>query len=159
MTPTRTERLQFTATLDKAGVERHAALILDTIFKDAFETTQEGDMYTVIYTCHVDYFGEVERHLRLFEALLDDPELVVDADIEELEHGESILVNVVEQITRIKLRLEEKKAREARLKLLESVVAGLQPGTSVQFAAPAPAPEPPLPPSLWSRLRDFLAFR
>lgn len=127
MISTRTEKIRLKASLDKAGADRHAGLILQTKFDDAFSHVREGDTFTVDYTFTAEYFGEVERHLRLFEALLADPELVVGADVEELSHGESILVGLVEQIGRIKAQIEAKKTKEARTKLLESISASLQP--------------------------------
>lgn len=114
MRPTRTETIALRASLDKSGADRHGARLVGTCYRDAIKTLREGDTLHIDYEFRLEYFGEVERHLKLYETLLADPSVVVNADFEEMEHGHSLLLSLVESITRIRDAIDRKRAAEDR---------------------------------------------
>jgi hypothetical protein len=107
---TRTETLSFKVKLDRAGADRHEPALRRTQFGRHLDWLVEGDTLHVDYSCNLHYFGDAERHLRLFEDLLADPAVVVDADVEELDHGKSILVDLVRTIERLQGRIARRAA-------------------------------------------------
>jgi hypothetical protein len=62
------------------------------------------------YRFFADYYHQCDAHLEAISRILDDDSVVVNASIEELRHGKSIFVNVVQQLTRIIDQLEKKDA-------------------------------------------------
>jgi hypothetical protein len=102
---TRTERLHFDLCLDKTLADTHAADIeLITGVKQI--PMVEGDTYHVTYDVHLSYFGAVEKRLEAMNRLLTSPELVKQVSLEELNHGQSLFVGIIQQIEAMKAKLQ-----------------------------------------------------
>ena len=106
---TRSETVKFRVKLDRAGVERHAETLTALGFRYLVEQCSEGDTGYADYTVNIQYFGDVVKKLELFSSLLDDYRLVTETDFEELNHGKSIICELVQKLTQI----QEKLAPEA----------------------------------------------
>lgn len=66
----------------------------------------EGDTLTLTYDVSLDYFSGVEHRLEALNRLLSIPGLPQEVDVEVLNQGHSILVEIVRQIEALQARLK-----------------------------------------------------
>lgn len=105
MLATRQENIHIILKLNKDQADLHDAAILTLMGKNSVMLVGEGDTLTVRYKFSCEYFGNVEARLAAICNLVDTPELVVSADIEELKYGESLLVKCVDHIRELQAKL------------------------------------------------------
>lgn len=101
---TRTEKLRFELWLSKALADEHADDVQIILDKD-LPWTINGDTLTVTYEILCQYWGDCERKLAAIGRLLDVPGLPRLVNLEELNHGHSILCGIVKQIEALKAKL------------------------------------------------------
>ena len=113
MTTTRTEAVKINFELDAA---------LTGKFKDELNTIMDGsthwahnggmlpgDVLKLSYGFYINYFGKVEACLRAVAKLLEDKDVVVGVDVEELRHGECLILRIGELLKEVQIKLEERK--------------------------------------------------
>ena len=105
MNRTRTERLHFDLWLDKSLADAHKEDIQLITGVEA-PIMVEGDTQHVTYDVWLSYFGEVESRLGAMNRLLTEPELVKQVSLEELTHGQSLFVGIIQQIEALKAKLQ-----------------------------------------------------
>lgn len=99
--PLRTETLRINFELNKQHADRHResiVTILRATDKRGMPDIREGDTFKLNYQFCIDYFGSIANVLTAVCNLLDDPELVADVELHELEHGESLIVSVLDKL-------------------------------------------------------------
>lgn len=104
------ERLSFSLSLDKEASSRYqeslrTAKILD--FK-----IEDGDRLTISWGVSLGYLGNSEVSLRVFEELIRDPSVVCEVDVNELNYGYSLLLNVVQRVGAIRSLLLTREKTE-----------------------------------------------
>ena len=145
----RSETVKFRVKLDRAGIERHAEALRALGFKYLVDHCAEGDTGYADYSINIQYFGDVVTKLELFSSLLDDHRLVTEADFEELKHGKSIIVGLVQRLTQIQDKL-------ALRRFIDGTGGGdLAPDPLVEEEPELPVVQAPAPVSAW---RGFWAF-
>lgn len=100
-TPTRTEHLQVRMDLNKSAGDRHAENLKLLLGSRNPESFLSGDTLKVTYDFYCHYLGNVEKCLRAVSAMCADPGVVVNASIDELNFGESVLISCVDHLRRI----------------------------------------------------------
>lgn len=61
----------------------------------------EGDTLKLKYEFNCKYYGNVVDHFDALGRILEDDSLVKDISITELIHGRSVIVDIVQKLTRI----------------------------------------------------------
>jgi len=102
--PTRVEQLKFVLTLDRQKIEANADDVR-TLHGGSVPILTNSDDLTLTYTVFCEYFGDVARRLAALNRLLDVPGLPVLIDVEELNHGHSLIVGVARQIEALQKKL------------------------------------------------------
>jgi uncharacterized membrane-anchored protein YhcB (DUF1043 family) len=98
----RWETLKMTLKLDKTQAEKYTNEV-----KEFFAETPdmlEGDELIIDYRVNITYFGEVARKLKTIQTLLKDKGVVLEADTEELLHGECLIQEVLNGIRDVVVR-------------------------------------------------------
>lgn len=102
----RHETIRFRLDLDHARAEAHRLAV--RILNPTGLRTEDGDTLRLSYQCHVTYAGEVVAALESIAELLDDPDVILHASLDELDYGRCLFAEVVTALTRI---IEKKEAR------------------------------------------------
>lgn len=95
---TRTEHVKFTLTLDKEKFDKHRKEVEAAC--DKFFVLQECDVLSINYNLYLEYFGQCEERLKGIQRLIDDG-VVVSCESEELIHGVSILLRMLDSLKHI----------------------------------------------------------
>jgi hypothetical protein len=106
-TPTRIEHILIRLELDKSAYDRHKADV-DRLCGLFYQAINNGDTLKVSYDFCATYFGDVGASLEAVSRILDDEKIITHASVYELQRGRSIIVGVVEKLTRIIDKLENK---------------------------------------------------
>lgn len=104
--PTRSEKVKIYLELDKNQDSKYKDN-LKIILGSKKQEISRGDILKVDFDFFADYFGEVEAKLDAISRILTDSSVVRKADIQELKHGRSVVVDVVQHLTRIIDQLEK----------------------------------------------------
>lgn len=59
---------------------------------------QKGAAFIMNYEFTVDYFGNVSKRLDQINEIMAWPEVAIEASLEELRHGESVLLTTIDRI-------------------------------------------------------------
>jgi len=100
---TRLERLTIKMALKADEVHRHQSAI-DTVLAGRPPNLGEDDIMNLDYTMVAEYIGDVERKLRAIRSILKDRDVVARVSIDELQHGESLFVSIIDHIRAISQR-------------------------------------------------------
>lgn len=106
--PTRTEKLQFNLELDYAQSTRHHDNV-KVVMGGNMPVVSDGDTLRVKYDVHCQYFGEVVERLTAIREILTDPSVIFKAELGELEHGESLIVSVVDRLREVQAAIAARK--------------------------------------------------
>lgn len=71
---------------------------------------EKGDTIHVCWTLTAEYFGEIEAKLKAFRRLMVNPAFIAKADVKELVHGHSLIVEVAHEIKSIIQQLEQNQS-------------------------------------------------
>lgn len=103
-TPERTEKLEIKLELDKTRADKFKSEV-DLLTEGMVPLVDEGDTLKVTYTFSVDYFGNIVKGLQAVRALLSDRWVVRDVNINELKHGESLIVELLDELRKVQASL------------------------------------------------------
>lgn len=111
--PTRIEAVKINFELDSA---------LSAKYKDEIKTITDGschwahdgsilpgDVLKLSYGFYVSYFGKVEACLKAVAKILEDDKVVVGVDVEELRHGECLILRIGELLKDLQTKIAERK--------------------------------------------------
>jgi hypothetical protein len=90
----RVEELRFSARFAKPDADRYRELIKEAGLP--FFELNDGETMTLNYKVALTYFGDVARKLDFFHSLLKERKCPIDVDLEELRHGRSVLVSLID---------------------------------------------------------------
>jgi hypothetical protein len=100
------EKLRFELDLNQAQATEHADDIRLVLGQDP-PVVQDADTLKLSYEVFVQYFGDVEAKLNAMRRLLGVPGLTRRVSLDELQHGHSIIVGIVQQIEAIQRQLAD----------------------------------------------------
>jgi hypothetical protein len=100
----RSECLQFRLKIDANQAQKHANDI-HTVTNFAAPLPLEGDTLSLTYTVSLDYFGDVTNRLAALSRLMNDPDLLRQVNVDELNHGHSLFVHILQQIEEIQRKI------------------------------------------------------
>ena len=100
----RNERLKLNLSLNAKQSKKYSKAI-DIVVGKEFPVVYEGDTLNLTYEVNVEYWGQTATRMAAILQLLDDPTLVCYADVEELRHGYSIIVELVKLIEEVQKRV------------------------------------------------------
>lgn len=112
--PTRSEKISITLKLNKSKVDKHKVAVATLVNSctpncpNFTDTVKKDDTVSLTYEFNAFYFGNVELNLLAILELLEDPEVIISADIQELIRGESLLVSVIEKMQTVRQKLESR---------------------------------------------------
>lgn len=101
---TRAERLRIQLVLNSALANEYKTEV-ESLVKGTFPVNA-GDTLTVTYEFCVEYFGQVVEKLRAITTLLRNPNVVRTVNLDELRHGESVIVAVLDEIRKVQACLQ-----------------------------------------------------
>lgn len=107
--PTRQEQLKFVLSLEKSQATRHQTAI-NYILDGRTPQQNEGDQLKVSYSVAIGYFGDVAGKLVALSSILSDHSVILDADVEELVNGESLIITVIDRLRDVQRVIAERKA-------------------------------------------------
>jgi hypothetical protein len=102
--PERTERVQIKFELDKTRIDKFKSEI-DLLTKGQMLPTGQDDTLKLTYSFGVDYFGNIVAAFKAIRTLLSDRWVVREVAINELKHGESVLVELLDEIRKVQASL------------------------------------------------------
>lgn len=103
--PTRTEFIDIGFDLDYDSAKKHKKAADFVLGYN--QPINPGDTLKVTYHFKAEYFGECEQKLDAVARILaDDKVVITNASIQELRYGHSVLVSLVQHLTRIIDRAE-----------------------------------------------------
>jgi hypothetical protein len=106
--PNRLEKLDFRLELDGKLASEHlddCNIVMAPNLVFTPDSFNDGDTIKLRWECFVQYFGEAAQKLAAINRLLDVPGIVANIELEELSRGQSLLVNVAQQIALLKAKL------------------------------------------------------
>lgn len=103
---TRSELLRVNLTLDKAQVDKYKEEIVDLIKHIPGFPFEEGDTLRVAYEFRVDYFNDVLSNFRRLRTILADPKVIRQLSLVEINYGESVIVELLDEIRKVQLCLQ-----------------------------------------------------
>ena len=95
----RSETVLIRIDLDKKAWKRHKTDIR-TVMPTAPEI-EDGDMLKFKYEFNIRYYGDIVEHFEAIGRVVEDESLVKDIKIDELIHGRSVIIDIVQKLTRI----------------------------------------------------------
>jgi len=101
------ERINFKMTLKSKHVDRYSEE-LETIIVGKYKIG-EKDTLDVDYKFFIEYYENITRRLRAIINILEDPEIVVNVDMEELNRGESLIFEFYKKYLEVSLALKNRK--------------------------------------------------
>lgn len=108
----RTEVLSFQLQLNKVLAERYREhlKVLPIDAESLMENMLSEDLLKVNYKVGISYFGNVAQCLSSIITIFGDEEVVVTAELEELVHGESVIVEVIDRLRAIQEIIRKRSA-------------------------------------------------
>lgn len=102
--------------LTHQGVTEHSEAVKTVMQAQNLGTveTQPGDVFNLTYSFTCDYFGAVEQCLRAVASIVRDPSVVVDVSLAEVNHGEILLLSVVDALRELKRNLDARSAKPVK---------------------------------------------
>lgn len=101
---TRTEKLRIFLELDKSQCDKFIKEI-ESLGKHPNLVINQGDRYKITYDFWIEYFGNTVKNFRSIRKILSDPKVVRQISVEELYHGESIIVELLDEIRKVQASL------------------------------------------------------
>ena len=110
--PTRREQVQFLLTLDKARIDKFQREIDLILSSQGLETPNccECDKLKLTYSIMLYYFGKVTQCLEALGTILSDPDVVLSAELDELIHGECLLVQILDRLRHVQEIIKQRQA-------------------------------------------------
>lgn len=96
--PKRIEEIRILFKLDKKTARDHDQAVNLLLDGRPYPVIQDGDKLNLSYSFECHYYGDVARKLNAVRSMLADRNLVVDVSLAELNHQESILISVVDEL-------------------------------------------------------------
>lgn len=105
----REEILEFKVVLNRAQAYKYPDCIMELCTSDeALNVIADDDTLTLTYVIHVNYFGQVATRLAAITQLLSDPNIVVTASVEELNHGRCLCQDVFLALEKLQATLKKR---------------------------------------------------
>jgi hypothetical protein len=105
-TPTLREQVKCYIELDgQINWKRHkqdATTILTNVGGTVPMIVDDNDTVTLSYTFDVSYYGNIEKVLRALGRILQDPDVVVTAELTEITRGECLIQSVLDAFRDVK---------------------------------------------------------
>jgi hypothetical protein len=106
MIPVRSETLRVKLTVDKTLADKYKDEV--TCLSRGDFPIAEGDILHLNYQFSIDYFGNIVKRFQAIRKLLDDPAVVRDMSLNELKHGESLIVELLDEIRKFQTPFAER---------------------------------------------------
>jgi hypothetical protein len=106
MNPVRSESLQVKLTVDKTLADKYKDEV--ACLNGGGFPVHEGDILHLNYQFSIDYFGNIVKRFQAIRKLLDDPAVVRDVSLNELKHGESLIVELLDEIRKFQTPFAER---------------------------------------------------
>lgn len=96
--PERIEEIKILFRLDKKTARDHDEAVKLLLEGRPHPDIQDGDRLNLSYSFSCLYYGNIVQKLNAVRSMLADRKLVVDVSVQELRHGESIIVSLLDEL-------------------------------------------------------------